>query len=134
MHIFTQVFSLDYFVEFRSCWLKTKIYSDLVQLRSDCDLRIICMIMFYLLVHVKAINCLFSVVFILLAIHLILETLCYYLQLLVSDHILQGFLYPTGKDVVTSVSGVYILQLSPSALPMVRKKRKENETLVFDVL
>lgn len=134
MHICTQVFSLDYFVEFRSCWLKTKIYSDLVQLRSDCDLRIICMIMFYLLVHVKAINCLFSVVFILLAIHLILETLCHYLQLLVSDHILQGFLYPTGKDVVTSVSGVYILQLSPSALPMVRKKRKENETLVFDVL
>lgn len=134
MHIFTQVFSLDYFVEFRSCWLKTKIYGDLVQLRSDCDLRIICMIMFYLLVHVKAINCLFSVVFILLAIHLILETLCHYLQLLVSDHILQGFLYPTGKDVVTSVSGVYILQLSPSALPMVRKKRKENETLVFDVL
>lgn len=121
-------------MEFRSCWLKTKIYSDLVQLRSDCDLRVICMIMFYLLVHVKAINCLFSVVFILLAIHLILETLCYYLQLLVSDHILQGFLYPTGKDVVTSVSGVYILQLSPSALPMVRKKRKENETLVFDVL
>lgn len=121
-------------MEFRSCWLKTKIYGDLVQLRSDCDLRVICMIMFYLLVHVKAINCLFSVVFILLAIHLILETLCHYLQLLVSDHILQGFLYPTGKDVVTSVSGVYILQLSPSALPMVRKKRKENETLVFDVL
>lgn len=86
--------------------------------------------MLYLLVHIKTINCLFSLVLILLAINLILEAFCQYLQLLVSDHILQGFpSHSASKDLVASVCEVFIFQLSLAlGLPIIRKKRRENQT------